>query len=296
MAAASSSQSYKIPSQQQVHIIGDDPYRILDVPRKSTDREIRKCFKKLAKTSHPDKGGDTEAFKVILWAYEELQDPSKKRKWQNENGFWGGKGKTFDPYNGDDPTPPNSGDEGGGRPYHGPGYGPRTSGEPFGPKTGDGFWSGSEDDDFFGFGRANFKFERRGGKDYDEKGAKKTGPGGEYFRHRSKQEESKREKERKKRKRRKENARRRQEEASKTAGSKTSGSKDGSKSKSHDDSYFSDSAEREHWHMSDEDSEEEFQRKARRAQKNRDNLNDFWSDDSESVHFFLSSFHTNNLN
>jgi curved DNA-binding protein len=49
-----------------------DYYKILGVARNATDEEIKKAYRKLAMTHHPDRGGDEEAFKKIKEAYEKL--------------------------------------------------------------------------------------------------------------------------------------------------------------------------------------------------------------------------------
>jgi len=53
-------------------------YDSLGVDRKADSAEIRKAYMKLAKTHHPDKGGDPEAFKKIQKAYEILSDDNKR--------------------------------------------------------------------------------------------------------------------------------------------------------------------------------------------------------------------------
>jgi curved DNA-binding protein len=49
-----------------------DYYKILGVARNATDEEIKKAYRKLAMTHHPDRGGNEEAFKKIKEAYEKL--------------------------------------------------------------------------------------------------------------------------------------------------------------------------------------------------------------------------------
>jgi len=56
-----------------------DLYKVLGVDRGSDDRTIKKAYMELARTHHPDKGGDTEKFKEIQNAYGVLSD-SEKRK------------------------------------------------------------------------------------------------------------------------------------------------------------------------------------------------------------------------
>ena len=56
-----------------------DYYKTLGVPRTATADEIKKAFRKLARTHHPDAGGDEAKFKELNEAYEVLSD-DKKRK------------------------------------------------------------------------------------------------------------------------------------------------------------------------------------------------------------------------
>jgi DnaJ family protein A protein 2 len=53
-------------------------YDILGVNKNATLDEIKKKFKKLAVTHHPDKGGDTEKFKEITKAYDILSNEEKR--------------------------------------------------------------------------------------------------------------------------------------------------------------------------------------------------------------------------
>ena len=49
-----------------------DPHSVLGVPRDADQAEIRRQYLALAKSAHPDAGGDTEAFRRIQTAYEKL--------------------------------------------------------------------------------------------------------------------------------------------------------------------------------------------------------------------------------
>ncbi len=75
-----------------------DYYKILGVARDASADDIKKAFRKLARTHHPDVAKDKKAaeekFKEINEAYEVLGDPDKRRRfdqlgadWQNQGGF-----------------------------------------------------------------------------------------------------------------------------------------------------------------------------------------------------------------
>jgi curved DNA-binding protein len=60
-----------------------DHYNTLGVTRNATQEEIKKAFRKLAMTHHPDKGGDPNEFQKINEAYEILGDPAKRQQYDN---------------------------------------------------------------------------------------------------------------------------------------------------------------------------------------------------------------------
>lgn len=62
-----------------------DYYKTLGVSRTATADEIKKAYRKLARTHHPDAGGDEAKFKEINEAYEVLSD-EKKRKLYDQYG------------------------------------------------------------------------------------------------------------------------------------------------------------------------------------------------------------------
>jgi molecular chaperone DnaJ len=72
-----------------------DLYDVLGVNRESTQEEIKRAFRKLARELHPDLNKDPEAerrFKEINLAYETLSDPEKRRRYD----MFGGAGFTPD--------------------------------------------------------------------------------------------------------------------------------------------------------------------------------------------------------
>lgn len=81
-------------------------YDRLGVSKDADTSEIKKAFKKLAMTHHPDKGGDPEEFKKIQHAHEVLTDENKRKMYDmtgSETGeppqgmpFPGGAGMPFD--------------------------------------------------------------------------------------------------------------------------------------------------------------------------------------------------------
>lgn len=82
-------------------------YDILNVNKTDSCNDIKKTYLKLARTHHPDKGGDPEQFKQILRASEILTDESKRKMYDdfgvidgennsgNGNPFQGGGGNGF---------------------------------------------------------------------------------------------------------------------------------------------------------------------------------------------------------
>lgn len=72
-----------------------DHYSTLGVSRDASQEEIKKAYRKLAMTHHPDKGGDPAEFQKLNDAYEVLSNPDKKLQYDNpsvrsSNPFPGG--------------------------------------------------------------------------------------------------------------------------------------------------------------------------------------------------------------
>jgi molecular chaperone DnaJ len=60
-------------------------YNILGVDKNTSQDEIKKKYRDLAKQHHPDRGGDGEMFKKVQEAYETLSDPQRKQAYDNPN-------------------------------------------------------------------------------------------------------------------------------------------------------------------------------------------------------------------
>src|SRR4051812_50017777 len=75
-----------------------DFYSVLGVERTAADDDIKKAYRKLAMTYHPDRNGGSkeaeERFKAITEAYDVLRDPQKRAAYDRygEAGLRGGAG------------------------------------------------------------------------------------------------------------------------------------------------------------------------------------------------------------
>src|ERR1043165_4062193 len=75
-----------------------DYYATLEVQKTASDEEIKKSYRKLAMTYHPDRNNGAkeaeERFKAITEAYDVLRDPQKRAAYDRygEAGLRGGAG------------------------------------------------------------------------------------------------------------------------------------------------------------------------------------------------------------
>ena len=69
--------------------MAEDPYRVLGVSPDATDAEIKRSYRKLARQHHPDRNpGDAASegrFKEIQAAYDKIETPEKRRKFDKQN-------------------------------------------------------------------------------------------------------------------------------------------------------------------------------------------------------------------
>jgi molecular chaperone DnaJ len=56
-----------------------NPYEVLGLTKDASEADIKKAYRSLAQTHHPDHGGNEETFKEVSAAYETLNDPEKKQ-------------------------------------------------------------------------------------------------------------------------------------------------------------------------------------------------------------------------
>lgn len=57
------------------------PYEVLDIARDATTEQIRKAYKRLAKTTHPDQGGHADSFALLKFCHDLLVDPERRKRY-----------------------------------------------------------------------------------------------------------------------------------------------------------------------------------------------------------------------
>jgi DnaJ-class molecular chaperone len=65
-------------------------YEDLGLAKDATPEEIKKAYRSLARTHHPDKGGNADKFKQVQEAYETLSDPQKRQNYDQFGTAEGG--------------------------------------------------------------------------------------------------------------------------------------------------------------------------------------------------------------
>ncbi|HKJ55422.1 MAG TPA: J domain-containing protein [Nitriliruptoraceae bacterium] len=58
-----------------------DLYDLLDVPRDASTDQIKKAYRRAARSAHPDAGGNEDAFKQVQHAYRVLSDPQARTRY-----------------------------------------------------------------------------------------------------------------------------------------------------------------------------------------------------------------------
>lgn len=76
--------------------IEKDYYKVLGVPKDASSADIKKAFRKLAKTLHPDSNADNpkaaEKFKEVSEAYDVLSDDTKRKEYDEARALFGSGG------------------------------------------------------------------------------------------------------------------------------------------------------------------------------------------------------------
>ena len=78
----------------------DNLYEVLGVSRDASEEEISKAYKKLARTHHPDKGGDENTFKTLQRAYDVLGEKKSRDFYDTTGAVPGEDGAPSDPHGG----------------------------------------------------------------------------------------------------------------------------------------------------------------------------------------------------
>lgn len=78
----------------------DDLYEILGVSSDASDEDLKRAYRKRARESHPDTGGDEGEFKQVTTAYEILRNPQARANYDQFGDPRGAGGRGGDPFSG----------------------------------------------------------------------------------------------------------------------------------------------------------------------------------------------------
>jgi hypothetical protein len=73
-----------------------DLYQLLGIKRVATRDEIRKAYRRKAKSSHPDSGGSAEAFNALTAAHEVLSDTRRRERYDTTGEIEQARADNFD--------------------------------------------------------------------------------------------------------------------------------------------------------------------------------------------------------
>ena len=69
-------------------------YQVLGIPSTATEREIKIAYRKAARISHPDHGGDPALFRKVTEAYEVLGNPEQRLRYDRSYAAPAGRGSS----------------------------------------------------------------------------------------------------------------------------------------------------------------------------------------------------------
>lgn len=78
----------------------EDLYEILGVAPDASDEDIKRAYRRRARQSHPDTGGDESEFKQVTTAYEVLRNPEARANYDQFGDPRGPGGRGGDPFGG----------------------------------------------------------------------------------------------------------------------------------------------------------------------------------------------------